>query len=366
MEKTVLIVGLGLIGSSIALDIKQVHPQVQIIGLDTDRESLAIAKRQGIIDQIGETLPTEAPVADFIILCTPVKAAIRQLTELSELPLKPGVIITDVGSTKSEIMTKVRTLAPDFPFVGGHPMAGSHKSGVLAADKDLFENAYYILTPKTDADEDLVEQLEALLHGTRAKFVVLSAEEHDQITGMLSHLPHVIASGLVNQSKKFTQTYPRAQQLAAGGFRDITRIASSDPRMWTDVLLSNQAPILSQLDSWQEEMQAIRAAIAAGDRQAIFEFFVEAKETRDTLPVHEKGAIPAFYDLFVDVPDYPGVIAEVTGYLAEEEISLINVKIIETREDIFGILQLTFKNLRELERARECIERRSTYRCYEK
>src|SRR5699024_8023309 len=119
------------------------------------------------------------------------------------------------------------------------PMAGSHKSGVTAGDALIFENAYYILTPNKTTKSDDIEILLNLLDGTKAKFVILSPEEHDKITGMLSHLPHIIAAGLVNQSKVFNDGHPGAGQLAAGGFRDITRIASSDPQMWTDTLLSN-------------------------------------------------------------------------------------------------------------------------------
>lgn len=125
-------------------------------------------------------------------------------------------------------------------FIGGHPMAGSHKSGVRAAKELLFENAYYLLTPTKDVAEDKVAELRTWLSGTNAKFLVLSPNEHDEITGMLSHLPHIVAAALVNQTQSFTEEHPAAFRLAAGGFRDITRVASSDPRMWTDISISNQ------------------------------------------------------------------------------------------------------------------------------
>ncbi|MFD2305594.1 prephenate dehydrogenase [Enterococcus termitis] len=365
MKKRVLIVGLGLIGSSLALCIKKKHPSVTIIGIDLQEASEDFAVKRQIIDQKGRSINEEAVKADIIFLCTPVKNTLAQLELLSSLPLKETVTITDVGSTKKEILDKACDLNLDC-FIGGHPMAGSHKSGVTAADENLFENAYYILTTTEQTKQNNLNDLKHLLQGTRAKFVVLSAEEHDQITGMLSHLPHIIAAGLVNQSKGFNENHPRSRQLAAGGFRDITRIASSDPQMWTDILLSNKEALLELMKNWQAEMEQVAKWIDTENKQAIFQFFSEARETRNQLPVHREGAIPAFHDLFVDVPDVPGVIAEITGLLGKADLSLINLKILETREDIFGILQLTFKREKDVKKARAYIEQQTAYVCYEK
>ncbi|MBM7688665.1 prephenate dehydrogenase [Enterococcus ureilyticus] len=365
MNKKVLIIGLGLIGSSLALCIKKEHPLVTIIGIDSQKSSEDFALKRKIIDEKGTSIKVAAIEADIIILCTPVKSMLKQLSLLGTLPLKSGVIISDVGSTKLELIEAARKVGLK-SFIGGHPMAGSHKSGVTAADENLFENAYYILTSSEPEKQKQVKELQKLLQGTRAKFVVLTAKEHDQITGMLSHLPHIIAAGLVNQSKIFNEAHPRSRQLAAGGFRDITRIASSDPQMWTDILLSNKEALLALMISWQKEMQQVTTWLQTENKEAIFQFFYEAKETRNQMPVHKEGAIPAFYDLFVDVPDVPGVIAEITGLLGKAKLSLINLKILETREDIYGILQLTFKRQDDLERAKELIEKETTYLTYEK
>lgn len=365
MKKNVVIIGLGLIGSSLALTIRKAHSLVKITGIDSNQDSIVFAEKRGMIDNSAELSEKVLANADIIILCSPVKNMIAQLKEISQMKLKENVIITDVGSTKKKIVDAANFLGIT-NFIGGHPMAGSHKSGVSAGDVDLFENAYYILTPSSDDQLPFIKILQNLLSGTRAKFVILSSEEHDQITGMLSHVPHIIAAGLVNQSSEFNIEYPRSRQLAAGGFRDLTRIASSDPRMWTDILLSNQQPILSLMKKWQTEMERVIDWIATGDQEAIFQFFYEAKETRNQMPIHKEGAIPAFHDLFVDVPDMPGIIAEVTGILGESHLSLINIKILETREDVYGILQLTFKNQLDLQKAKEILERQTSYLCYEK
>ncbi|MBO0472729.1 prephenate dehydrogenase [Enterococcus sp. DIV0840] len=365
MNKKVLIVGLGLIGSSLALCIKKEHPLSTIIGIDNQEASEEFALKRKIIDQRGASIEEAAVVADIIFLCTPVKSMLNQLNILGTLPLKQEVIISDVGSTKLEIIEAAKQAGLK-TFIGGHPMAGSHKSGVTAADENLFENAYYILTSSEVEKQKPIHELQKLLQGTRAKFVVLTAQEHDQITGMLSHLPHIIAAGLVNQSKVFNEEHPRSRQLAAGGFRDITRIASSDPQMWTDILLSNKEALLELMGSWQAEMVQVSTWIQNGNKEAIFQFFYEAKETRNQMPVHKEGAIPAFHDLFVDVPDIPGVIAEITALLGKAQLSLINLKILETREDIYGILQLSFKRQDDLEKAKEIIKKETDYLCYEK
>ncbi|HBM3881855.1 TPA: prephenate dehydrogenase [Listeria innocua] len=365
MKGTVVIVGLGLIGGSIALAIKAKHPEAHIIGIDVSYHSLEVGKSLGVIDEIGESILIDGPKADLLIFCCPVKETEQLLTRLPGLRLKKNVIVTDTGSTKGTIMEASTALRESgITFIGGHPMAGSHKSGVRAAKELLFENAYYLLTPTKDVADAKVADLKQWLSGTNAKFLVLSPNEHDEITGMLSHLPHIVAAALVNQTQSFTEEHPAAFRLAAGGFRDITRVASSDPRMWTEISISNQKTLTKQLTIWRDSMNQALRMLESEDANSIYAFFDGAKEFRDSLPVHQGGAIPSFYDLFVDVPDYPGVISEVTRYLGEEEISLTNIKILETREDIFGVLQITFQTDEDRDRAKRCIETRSNYTCH--
>lgn len=360
MEQTILVVGLGLIGSSLSICLKQEHPKIRLLGWDQHEPTRTIAKKTKLVDALPEDFDSGAKEADVILLAVPIQTAIAYLEHLAQLPLKADLIVTDAGSTKQAIMSCAEKLP--FTFIGGHPMAGSHKSGIRAANGDLFENAYYILTPRK-GQERQTAVLKELLKGTRAKYVELSAAEHDKITGMLSHLPHIIAAGLVNQSDSFSQDHPRAKQLAAGGFRDITRIASSDPKMWADILISNQRELLPLMAQWQKEMTQVQQWIRTADYQAIYDFFDHAKDTRDRLPVHENGAIPAFHDLLVDVPDKPGIIATVMGILGDAGISIINLKIQETREDIMGILQISFKTTKDLSAAKTILEKKTPYQC---
>lgn len=361
MNQNIFVAGLGLIGASLAKCIKKSHPQTHLMGWDHCRKTNEIALATSLVDEVPPSFSEGAVRADVILLALPVEITKTYLAQLGTLSLKPSVLVTDTGSTKAEITQFAESFS--FDFIGGHPMAGSHKSGITAADENLFENAYYIFTP---TKSQRVEELQALFRGTRAKYVALAPQEHDQITGMLSHLPHIIASGLVNQADAFNHEHPRAQQLAAGGFRDITRIASSDPRMWTDILLSNRQELLQLIDEWQKQMMTMAHWLQEKDETAIFRFFESAKETRDQLPIHQNGAIPAFYDLFIDVPDHPGVVAEVTGLLSDHQLSLINLKILETREDIIGVLQISFKTQNDLLQAEQLIQKKTTYSCRKK
>jgi prephenate dehydrogenase len=362
VEVRVFIIGMGLIGGSLALSIKNAHPNTFIIGYDINQEELNMAKKLGVVDEVVEHIPFGARNADFIFIAAPVNETERIMKGLSEIPLKSNVIVSDTGSTKGKIVSSAACLREkNITFIGGHPMAGSHKSGVFAAKSILFENAFYLLTPTEDVQESHIESLKRLLSGTKAKFLLMSPEEHDYLTGVISHLPHLIAASIVHQAEKSSQTQGLVPRLAAGGFRDITRIASSSPQMWRDILLHNKTVMIDLLEEWKIEMDAVQNMLVQENSQAIFDYFYKAKQFRDLLPSKEKGAIPAFYDLFVDVPDYPGVISEITGFLAKENISITNIRILETREEIYGILVISFQSESDRQLGIECIRKYSNF-----
>ena len=360
MTRNVLIIGLGLIGGSLAKALKR-HPDVFVTGTDADSLTAEKAFKMGVTDEAASSAREAAERADFIFLATPVNATVGLIQEMPRWNLKEQVLISDTGSTKGRILEAAE--ASGIPFIGGHPMAGSHKSGVEAAKDVLFENAYYILTPTSAATADQLEQLQALLSVTKAKLITATAGEHDHMTALVSHFPHLVAASLVHQLDKESE-YPLARQLAAGGFRDTTRIASSNPVMWRDITLHNSAMITNQLTRWMEEMETLRDLLEKGDPEEIQSYFARAKSARDELPSAGHGALYSVYDLYLDVPDHPGIISEVTGYLAEEEISIVNLRILETREDLFGILVLSFQTPEDRERAQQCLRARTVYDSY--
>lgn len=362
MEGRVFIIGLGLIGGSLALCIKKAHPDAEIVGYDVNEEQCRLAGMLSVIDSKAETIRQGAEGADLILIATPVKETENIIDILADTKLKDNVIISDTGSTKEKIVEKAAVLQEKgITFIGGHPMAGSHKSGVMAAKEILFENAFYLLTPESGTDTAKVQQLKEWLKGTRAKFLTLSPAEHDYLTGVISHFPHVIAASLVHQAEQTSREQNLVTRLAAGGFRDITRIASSSPEMWTDILLHNKEVLLSLLERWQGEMEKVKTMLVNESGDEIYRYFYDAKQYRDEMPAREKGAIPAFYDLFVDIPDYPGSISEVTGHLAKEKISLTNIRIRETREELHGVLVISFQTEEDRQRANECIRRNTNF-----
>ncbi|MUV37847.1 Prephenate dehydrogenase [Lentibacillus sp. JNUCC-1] len=364
MKGNVLIAGLGLIGGSLALAIKSAHPDAKIYGYDVNQSEMDKASARRIIDHQAASFRYGAERADLIILATPVLNMEPLIRQLPSLNLRKNAIITDTGSTKGGVMKFAEMIRESgLTFIGGHPMAGSHKTGVESAKAHLFENAYYVLTPCDDTPTDKIADLKHWLSGTRSHFLVLDTEEHDAITGVISHFPHVIAAGLVNLTQKHATENPLISMLAAGGFRDITRIASSSPVMWKDIVKQNRGNLLELLDNWMAEMRHIQMVLTEDDEAEILQFFEAAKTYRDSLPVHSKGALQPYYDLDVDVIDVPGAIARITALLAEEGISVTNLHIMEAREGLLGVLRVSFQNESDRERARVLLEQ-SAYQTY--
>ncbi|EOP72573.1 prephenate dehydrogenase [Bacillus cereus VDM006] len=364
MCKKVLLIGTGLIGGSLALAIKREH-EVMITGYDIHSEQVKRAKELHVIDEIAEELQTACEGAELIVFASPVEETTKLLRKLAAYDLREDVIVTDVGSTKGTIMNEAESLLPEeVSFIGGHPMAGSHKTGVESAKAHLFENAFYILTPMSHVSNDRVEQLKEWLKGTGSHFLVLNTEEHDYVTGIVSHFPHLIAAGLVKQVEKHAGENPLIHQLAAGGFKDITRIASSSPKMWSDIVKQNRNHLLQLLEEWMLEMKELHKTVANGDADELQNYFANAKEYRDSLPVRKSGAIPAYHDLYVDVLDKVGALAHITSILAHEEISITNLQIIEAREGLLGVLRISFQ--REGDRLKAVIAlQKEDYQTYE-
>ncbi|MGM9885732.1 MAG: prephenate dehydrogenase [Lactococcus sp.] len=345
--KKVMIIGLGLIGSSMALAIRREYSEVEIYGIDTE-STATFALNEGIIQ--AKASLEDASQMDFILLATPIDVTLKLMDDLSQLTSSHSVLISDTCSTKNEIMMKAKEVFSDknVKFIGGHPMAGSHKSGVHAADVNLFENAYYVLT---EENQDLQE----LLGGLHAKFIIVDAKEHDQVASQVSHFPHIIASSLVQQSNQYAKQHPLVKHLAAGGFRDMTRIAEANSHMWTSVLLSNSKEIVERINDYKQQLDHVSHIISQKDESAIRKFFDSGKKMRQEMEILKgRGAIPNFYDLYLSVPDEKGVVLRVLALL--QDISITNIKINEeNREDIHGQLQISFKSANDLEKAKEII-----------
>jgi prephenate dehydrogenase len=353
----IAIFGVGLIGGSLALCYKG-KPGFTVTGHSNNPQSVEKLLKRNVVDLATTSMQEAAEGADYIFLCGPVGILEDYLKKLMKLNLKKGCIITDVGSTKSSITDCAAALAMNHVyFIGGHPMAGSERSGVEAASSHLYENAYYVLTPVEGTPQEEVDRLAALLKHTKAHIIQVDARQHDDIVGAISHLPHIIAVALVNQISSYNENNPLYQQLAAGGFRDITRIASSDPMIWRDILIHNRDILLNLLKDWNLEVSRFIDLLQQSDGDGIAAQFSKANEFRRQLPERRKGMITSLYDIYVDVPDHPGIIGQIATWLGNERINLSNVQIIESREDVPGVLRLSFRNQLDADRAAKLLSK---------
>lgn len=288
--KTVAIMGLGLIGGSIALALKQsLRDEVTVTAFDCQKTTIEYARRCTPLDLVTDDYIAAVKDADLVFLAVPVLQMIP-LAETIMPHLKEGAVLTDVGSTKAEICRDiVPILRDDVSFVAGHPMAGIELSGIAAAKADLFDNKFYIVIPETAKDESSVQLVEAMVRAIGARVTTLDLAAHDACVAVISHVPHVAAAGLVNLLGCSPENLEHNVKLAGGGFRDTTRIASSDADMWADICISNGDAIKKTLQDYQAMIGSVVQAIEEGDRQAIHSFFRTAKLRRDAL-LHETEA----------------------------------------------------------------------------
>lgn len=354
----IAIFGVGLIGGSLALCFKG-RPGVQVVGHSPREESVRRYVERGVIDEGTTSLEAAADGADFLFLCVPVGMLENYLERLSRCALKPGAVITDVGSTKGEVVEAAsRVSFGGAVFIGGHPMAGKERSGVEAATSKLFENAYYVLTPTAETPEEAYASLEALLSATRAKLVRLDPRTHDEIVGAVSHLPHIVAALLVNLVARLHRGDDAYGTLAAGGFRDITRIASSDPTIWRDICLSNREVLLDLLGDWIGETERFMEVLRAGDAAGIAAEFQEASAFRSAMPERRVGAPSTTnHEFYIEVWDEPGTIGKLTSLLGGQSINVRNIGILEPTPGGPGQLRLSFGNEEDSVRAKALLER---------
>ncbi|WP_157729509.1 prephenate dehydrogenase [Tumebacillus algifaecis] len=283
-EKAVLI-GCGLIGGSLALALKQSHCVKHLTAVELNPQSCQLALSRAVVDHVADSLQDAVQDADLIVLATPVREMAATLEVLAELPLRPGCLITDVGSTKREICAEARRLLPaSVVFIGGHPMAGSERSGVEAATSRLFQGSVYVLTPFADSDPDVFAKWKWAVERIGAQVMVLDPNLHDEVVAAISHVPHIIAAQLVEQVAKLSlesESGALYARLAAGGFRDVTRIASGNPLIWRDIVLSNRDVIRDLLQGWQQSIHHFLGMLEQEAGPEIENFFSKAAEFRD-------------------------------------------------------------------------------------
>src|SRR5699024_2788608 len=342
MTRKVLVAGLGLIGGSLAKAMKKDRNNY-VIGFDASEACLSYDLHNGNIDEATSDFLEVVVDVDIVIIATPISVTIELLKQLDKVELTKDLIVSDVSSVKGSILEEANKLTNEhLIFIGGHPMAGSHKAGIEASKAHLFENAIYILTPAKECSGAEIDFLKETLSETKSNFITLNPEEHDEMTSVISHFPHLIASSLVHQARKWEQIHEYLPELAAGGFRDITRIASSNPTMWQDIFQHNGEQMSRLLQDWINEMVTLKEFLDKNSKDQMISYLQEAKNYRDGLGAgRTRGALPSYYDIYVDVKDQAGAIAAVVQLLADAEISIRNIRILEIRDNINGALRLS-------------------------
>lgn len=354
--KKIGFIGLGLIGGSIAKAVRQYYPDYEILAFDMNKETLALAVQEGTIHISCSSIDDNFRDCAYIFLCAPVSYNAAYLEQLKEL-IGPDCILTDVGSVKTSIHEAVIRLGLEENFIGGHPMTGSEKSGFVSAKAHLIENAYYILTPSAKVSCEKLEAYREFVESLKALPIILDYRQHDHVTGTISHLPHILAASLVNFVRDTDTPSELMKHLAAGGFKDITRIASSSPVMWQQICLNNKENISRILGSYIEALQQTKCLIDRSAASELYTMFESSKEYRDSMPDSSSGPIKKQFALYCDIIDEAGGIATIATILASNLISIKNIGIIHNREFEEGALRIEFYDEGSLDKASKLLKK---------
>lgn len=351
-------IGLGLIGGSIAKALRANHYTCTIVAYEKEDVSsidyLQIALSDGTIHKISHNLTEDFASCDIIFLCAPIQVNISYLPQLKSC-IKDTCILTDVGSVKSIMHTAIASYDLEQHFIGGHPMAGSEKSGYLNSSEFLLENAYYILTPTNKVAKKQVSLFTNIIKRINAIPIALDPKDHDSITADISHVPHIIAAELVNLVKESDDPTEKRKLLAAGGFKDITRIASSSPAMWQNICLTNKDSIIHSLKKFQSNLDQVITALENQDSEYLYQIFESAGIYRNQIP-NSKGIIQRIYELYIDITDEAGAIAIIATLLGSNGISIKNIGIIHNREFEQGVLRIELYSEEALLKAKKSLQ----------
>ena len=355
-EASIAFIGLGLIGCSIAKRIRREEPDTRIMAYMRTRSSLLKAREDGIVDVALDGIGEELRECDLIFLCTPVEFNARYLSEIKPY-LKQGAIVTDVGSTKTDIHEEVIRLGMETCFVGGHPMAGSEKTGYENSTDHLLENAYYIITPTAASTREQTDRLVKVAQMIGSIPIVLDYQEHDFVTAAISHLPHIVASSMVNLVKDSDNEQGMMKRLAAGGFKDITRIASSSPEMWEQICMTNSANLSAVLERYINSLGQVLAQLKEKNSDSIHRLFETSRDYRNSFSEKTPGSIIPDYSFTVDMADEVGAISTLSVILAAKGISIKNIGINHNREHGEGTLRIAFYDKESMDDAWKQLER---------
>ncbi|MEN8688080.1 MAG: prephenate dehydrogenase/arogenate dehydrogenase family protein [Desulfuromonadales bacterium] len=277
------VVGVGLIGGSLALALKQAGAVGHVIGIGRGLPNLETASRLGVVDSYTQDIAAGVADADVVFLATPVQA-LGALAKQAMPHLKSGAILTDGGSVKQAVIDAIEPhLRDDVHFVPGHPIAGTENSGAEAAFATLYCDRRCILTPTENTDVIALDSMRSMWQLAGSQVVIMDVEKHDRVLAAISHLPHMVAYALVNAVGSYDRYNENILEYSAGGFRDFTRIASSDPTMWRDIALTNREALVEMMEQFETFFAELKEDVATGSAERLFEFFRRSKKSRDEI-----------------------------------------------------------------------------------
>jgi prephenate dehydrogenase len=335
--KSITVVGVGLIGGSLAAAVHALKGAPHVRGVDVDPETVRQAVERGVVDEA--LTPDEAEAAGWfagqdealIVLATPASIAQEWLVRLGAAGY--GGTVTDVASTKQGVLETAQSALGTGRFVGGHPMAGSERSGIAAASADLFKGAYYVLTPAEDTDMAVFRKMHRLVTAIGARAVTVDAAAHDEAVAVVSHVPHVAAAALVALAKDRAGESNELLRLAAGGFKDTTRIAAGSPGLWTGILLDNADSVAKGLDDLRDMIGRVSSAVRGRDPETLNAWLTGAAEVRAGLPAQWVPATEKLSELTIPVHDRSGVISEVAALVGRAGCNIESIEIDHRSED---------------------------------
>jgi prephenate dehydrogenase len=352
----IAILGLGLLGGSIARAAKEQGLVERVVGFGRTEKRLRYALDNGIADRVARTPEEAARGADLVIVCTPV-GLIPGIIDSIAPHVKDGAIVPDVGSTKTEIVSRAeRALSPRVNFIGGPPMAGAEESGIEASTATLFENALCVLTSSSGTNISALNRLERFWEKFRARVMIVSPEEHDLLVAASSHLAHIAAVSLTRCVNDISKDHEKVIPLLAGGFRDTTRVASGSPEMWRDICIDNKDRILAVIERFSRSIDEIAELVRGGDEGNLTKLFSDAKHFRDELSARSRGILEPENELLVDVADRPGVIGEIATSLGAAHINIRNINVQHVREFKGGTLSIILEKSSDIGPAVELLK----------
>ena len=342
LMKTLVVAGVGLIGGSIGLGARQRFLAERVVGLDPDPTVLEAALGMGVIDEAQLSPGPWLAEAELVVLASPARTLVENARTL-EPHLSTHTVVTDVGGVKQEVVAALGHLR----FVGGHPMAGSEKIGVVHADASLLENAVWVLTPTPDTDTGALETTRRFVEHLGAHPIEIDPARHDRLVAAVSHTPYLTALALMHLVAN-SEDRDKLMLLAAGGFRDLTRVASGSPRMSRDMVVGNKAAVKEALGGLRRELERLEGLL--DDPEGLLAEAEAAKRSRDSIPIVRRSLIPARFEVVIAVPDRPGELARITKALGDAEVNIKDIEVLSIRE-AGGAIRLVFASDDELETA---------------